>query len=153
MRDALSKSRERKKKEVKSEWEREEIRRLAEGKRPRRTPAFPTPRLTQEERRHTRSSVPPATLLDYLYRLRIRANYEDAAVFTDGPETSEQSRAFRRDLCILASTTMLMSELAISRTVGKAQLLNWVDTWSRSVARRGARVGLLHRRDALAKFG
>lgn len=148
--EAVQKARERKRSAARRAWEQEEAVRLAHGKRARKSRQLALPRLTDDELQTTVSAVPPTTLLDYLYRLRIRANYEDTAVFVDGPESSIQSRMFRRDLCLVASTTMLLSELAISQLIGRAQLLKWVDRWLRNSMPRNTRVGLFHRRDVLA---
>ncbi len=37
----------------------------------------------------------PYTLLEYLYQLRLRCNYEDSAMFTDGPEMGGMSDEVR----------------------------------------------------------
>jgi len=62
------------------------------------------------------------TILDYLYRLRIKANYQDAGMFIDGPEDESASRRVHRDLVTIASCTLLVHECHIGGIVGKTQM-------------------------------
>jgi hypothetical protein len=94
--ERMRRNRERKQRERRQEWLSQESARLAGGRRPRKEPAFPLPRLTSEEARRVRQTERDYTLMDYLYRLRVKANYLDSAMFLDGPEDDRQSRGLLR---------------------------------------------------------
>ena len=91
----------------------------------------------------------PYTLLDYLFRLRIKANYEDARMFTEGPEYGHQSAAVARDLVVVTSATLLAHELRIGRLIGPDVLLSAATAWLERNAPPGAPLGLARRRQLL----
>jgi hypothetical protein len=107
------------------------------------------PRLTDEEFADVQERVRPATLIDYLYRLRINTNYKDSAMFTDGPNVPSDSKRVRRCFGILAGTTMLLGELAVIRRLGKQQVLDWATAWKRANVPPDIQAGLAARLDAL----
>jgi hypothetical protein len=92
------------------------------------------------------------TLLDYLYRLRVKANYEDATVFIDGPENDRVSAQVARDLELLAGATLLVHELRVGQQIGREQMLALVDGWLTGPGRRGGTVALAARRELLDKY-
>ncbi len=47
----------------------------------------PRPHLSQAEKQKTVDNIRPYSMLDFLYRLRLKSNYEEAAVFVEGPKT------------------------------------------------------------------
>jgi hypothetical protein len=150
VRDAESKARDRKQKEQRKVWMAEEQTRLAAGKRARKEPRFSRPRLTTDEKHQLNKRVRACTVLDYLYRLRVKANYEDASMFVAGPEDETSSLTVHSDLVGLTSSTLLVHELHIGAGVGKATLLAWVDEWlGRNTA--GTSIGLGLRRDLLSE--
>jgi hypothetical protein len=59
-------------------WEEAEQARKAAAKRPRNKPSFPLPQLSSSEKIEVENRLRVHTLMDYLYRLRIKSNYEDA---------------------------------------------------------------------------
>ena len=69
------------------------------------------------------------TLMDYLYRLRIRSNYEDSAMFTDGPEEEGQSGQVREDLLLLSGSVALLAELFLTRLIGNNTIQQWANNW------------------------
>ena len=93
------------------------------------------------------------TLIDYLYRLRLRSNYEDATMFTDGPDSPAESWMVYDHLCRITSTTLLVHELHVGRVIGRATLTSLVDEWLNSAAVNAPNLGLAARRDILLRFG
>jgi len=113
----------------KKDWEEEEKERVRAGRAPRQIPKFRLPLLTESEKKDVYSKLRPFTLMDYLFRLRIRSNYEDSAMFTDGPEEEGQSGQVREDLLLLSGSVALLAELFISNLIGRNVILQWVDNW------------------------
>ena len=73
-------------------------------------------------------------ILDYLYRLRIKAQYEDSTLFSEGPETPSESLQMYQRLERVTRATLLLHELFIERMVGRAVFEPLVDDW---LARQG----------------
>jgi hypothetical protein len=105
--------------------------------------------LTQAERRNVRSGVRAHTLLDYLYRLRIKANYEDVAVFTDGPGDSSTSRFVHRDLVNIVSAGVLVHEIHVRGLIGDRQFRRMVDAWVKRNIPDDLEIGVALRRRAI----
>ncbi|MDR3658500.1 MAG: hypothetical protein P4L48_23500 [Mycobacterium sp.] len=129
----LKLEREKKALAAKKLWLSEEQARIAQGKKARKTPSFPTSaNLTADERSGFESKMRPFTMLDYLYRLRIKANYEEAAMFTDGPDTDGASAIVALDMIRIANANMIAHEVRIARELGKSTLMalakDWVDS-------------------------
>lgn len=93
----------------------------------------------------------PYLLLDYLYRLRVKANYEEAMVFIEGPEDERISEQVARDLELLTAATLLVHEIRVGQLVGRTTLLRLVDGWLTGPGRRGEAVALAGRRYLLAR--
>jgi hypothetical protein len=148
--DAQRAERDRKRIAAKREWEQEEKDRLAAGRKPRAVPTFSRPRLTDAEKQKTARRVPSYTVLDYLFRLRVKTNYEDAGMFVEGPDDENASRRVHRDLVALASCTLLVHELHVGAVIGKPTLVAWADDWLAKNS-AGAGIGLGTRRDLLVK--
>jgi hypothetical protein len=131
--DALAKrtaeKREEKRKARKKEW----IETRAKRPRAARDRVFPLPLLTVEEKAKVNAATRNYTLLDYLYRLRVRANYEDSAMFTDGPEDAGESELVRRCLLRLVSTSLYVAERVLCTAPnGKPTLDDWARRWCRA---------------------
>jgi hypothetical protein len=92
------------------------------------------------------AEVRPYTLLDYLFRLRIKANYEDARMFTEGPEQEHDSAAVAGDLVALTSATLLAHELRVSKLIGPEVLIAAADAWLERNTPPGQPMGLATRR-------
>ncbi|QNJ92286.1 hypothetical protein HZU40_29690 [Mycolicibacterium fluoranthenivorans] len=126
----LKVEREKKAQAKRSSWKAEEEGRLAQGMRARKTPHFPSSaNLTAAETAAIEQSVRPYTMLDYLFRLRIKANYEEAAMFTDGPSNEGASSVVALDMVRIASATMIAHEMRIARMIGKAALTTLATDW------------------------
>lgn len=124
---AMRRRREEKRRERRLAWESEEATRLREGKRPRRQPRFGLPHLTAAQKADVEGRLRPFGFLDYLYRLRIKAQYEDAAMFTDGPESESDSALVYRDLRRLTSSTLLLHEIHVKAAIGDVAFHRLVD--------------------------
>lgn len=129
----------------KKEWEAEEADRLAAGRSPRRSPTFGRPRLTDVQKTACDSRVRTYTLLDYLYRLRIGANYDDASVFTDGPDNDADSYLLHRRIAFLASGLALMGELRIRELVGADHFDRWAEQFAAANIPPGYTLGIKQR--------
>jgi hypothetical protein len=146
--DSKSQKRDQKRRDLRRAWRDTEKERLAKGRQPRREPTFPKPRLTPTEHRRVKGQVRTHTVIDYLYRLRLKTNYKDPEMFTDGPDDDNISRVVNRDLHFLSSSTLLVHELRIRQYVGKVTLMEWVDDWLRHGPARSG-IGLAQRRALL----
>lgn len=111
-------------------WREKEAERMARGKTPRQEPRIPLPRLGAAEKVQAEEGVRHYTVFDYLYRLRIKTNYVDALMFTDGPVDAIDSLRVRANLIAITASTMLLHELHIGVLVGKATMMDWVDAWA-----------------------
>jgi hypothetical protein len=139
-------ARERKKQALRRYWVEEEASRIDQGRKPRRQPSFPLPQLTPDEKRRIDESTRAFTLIDYVYRLRIKTNYEDSNMFTDGPEDGYQSAVVRSAFCNIASSTLLLYENAIKAIVGRPRLMEWVESWAERNLPSGSVLGIAGRR-------
>lgn len=114
----------------KKEWQGAQETRIAAGKPRAAEPEWPRQaRLTATEADEVAHAVRAHTLLDYQYRLRIKANYEDAGMFTDGPEQAAEFAAVARDLAAITAATLIVHEVRIGRLVGKEALLTEARVW------------------------
>lgn len=147
--DALSDARDTKSKLRRKAWLDEETRRLTAGNKPRKAPSWPKPNLTADERKTTESRIRPFSLIDYLYRLRIKTNYVDASMFTEGPEDDQVSRTVHQDLQLICASNLMLHELHIGRLLSRGRILSWIDPWLGSNMPSGKTLGLARRRDIL----
>lgn len=147
--EAIRKRREDKRRAEKKSWEAEEQTRRAEGRRARSKCKFPHPRLSAVEKDDVKRSLRAYSMMDYLYRLRIKANYEDADMFTEGPTDAKQSAVFYRQLCALASATLFLTELAVMPLWGRAKFLAYREGWMKSRSDKVTQQELLNRSSLL----
>lgn len=124
-----TKRRQEKTRERRTTWDREEQARIELGRRPRKKPDFPVARLAPADKSTLDSKLREYSMLDYLYRLRIKANYEDAGMFTDGPDDDEVSKSVHADLVNIAAAAMLVHELHIRQLVGATVMKRWLEEW------------------------
>jgi hypothetical protein len=127
-----------------------ELRRALDERRTRRrrdaTIRVPLPRLTADDKVRVDRRIRPFSVLDFLFRLRVKTNYEDAAVFVEGPESPAQARLVRRDLAFLAAATLMLNEIHIELAIGEAQVREWADSWLQANHPGGRAMGLARRR-------
>lgn len=147
---AVARAREAKRKENRKAWNDEEEERIAGGRKARKPKEFALPRLSAAEKVTLDKRVKPSGYIQYLYRLRIKANYVDSTMFTDGPEDDWSARFVHSDLCRLAASTMLVHELHVAQLVGKRAFRQWADSWLKNKGVVGGKpVGLAARRQLL----
>lgn len=130
----------------KKAWQTEEEDRLASGGKPRRPPTFRRPQLSALEKTTCDRRVRTYSMLDYLYRLRIGANYDDAAIFTDGPDNDYESYLLHKRISFLAAGIALMAELRIRALVGTGRFNRWADDFVKTNIPAGYTVGIKERR-------
>lgn len=143
--DALKNARNLKRKARNKAWREDDEQRIATGKRPlKRTPEKGVT-LTPQEKITVMAGQRSTSYLDYLYRLRIRSNYEDSTMFTDGPEDEFVSSTVRQDLAYLTATGLLLSELFITRMVGRTWMEHEARTWASANLPSGQVAGIAQR--------
>jgi hypothetical protein len=148
--ERVKEERSRKRTKRKQAWETEQQQRESEGKKRLKEPEFGQPRLTGSEKAKIEGRLRPFSMMDYLYRLRIKTNYKDAAMFTEGPEDEDASIRVHLALSFLTNCTLLVHEMRIQRLVGEKQLLQWIDDWLGKSGPGARGLGLARRRDLLA---
>jgi hypothetical protein len=126
---AMHEARQRKVREKRKDWSAAEQARLARGKSARPTPTFKTAQLTADEKAACEKAVRPYGLLDYLFRLRIKANYEDAEMFTDGPEDETSSVLVAMSMVRIATAIMMAHEMRIAQLLGRDAILKLARSW------------------------
>lgn len=135
------------------DWNAEETERLARGQKPRRNPIWwdQTPRLSAARRVAIDKRLRPYTVLDYLYRLRLKANYMDARMYTDGPLDQPEAEMMRTDLARLTAATLLVHEVRVAKLLKRDRFLGAVDAWIAKNAPAKSTVGIAGRRDILGQ--
>ena len=123
------------------------------GHRPRKEPRIPLPFLTDLEKQEVETGTRPYGLMDYLFRLRLRTNYEDAAMFIEGPEEIGPSEQVREDLSVLAGTTMLLTEMCVRELLEPNTLIEWAKRWAERNTPKDVQVGLSERIPFLQNLG
>lgn len=149
--DQFRSARDRKHAERRKAWTATQKEREAAGKTRLAQPAWwdSSPQLTPQEKAAVQARARPQTLMDYLYGLRIRANYEDAAMFTEGPDSDHAAAAWSRNLVALTSATLLVHELRLVDLLGRDAVLQAANDWLRR-NKTSVTGGLATRRDLLA---
>jgi len=133
-------------------WREEEQARIQRGRKPRREPTYPLPILSGDEKDEGERSLRDFTTMDYFYRLRIKANYQDGSMFIDGPRDDASSRLLRANLIRLAACSLLLNELHIMAALGKERMVHLVDRWLNSAHPEGMNLGVMARADILRSF-
>ena len=153
VKDSLRNKRVEKQRRRDREWDEEEARRLQAGRRARRNRPTSVPQLTRAEKTSVDQRVRDHSMLDYLYRLRVSANYEDSALFTEGPTEDFDSAVLNRHLRYLAASTSLVTELRVRKLVGKRRMLKWADDFIAHNIPARMTVGVAARRDLFSRVG
>lgn len=130
-------------------WQLEEKQRLAAGKKARVSRDFGRPLLTAGEKYAIDAALRPTTFLDYLYRLRIRSNYEDTTMFTEGPGSNFEAVQMHRYLSRLVAWNLLVIEAWIRRYLGAASFDPMVADWLTRKVATSVDVGVMNRRPHL----
>lgn len=147
--EAISERRRREQAARRRNWRDEEVARHEAGRRSRREPTFPLPLLTPAQKTDVANRVRAFTVLDYLYRLRIRTNYEDADVFAVGPVSQQASEELQRHLRNLVSGLLLAHEIHIRQLVGRPVMERMLRRWLEGHIPSGRPLGVGRRVDAI----
>lgn len=150
VKDALASARKAKRKTKIQDWKQDESNRRAAGRKPRNEPEFPLPQLTSGEKTHQRSRIRPVTMLDYLYRLRIKANYIDDDLFSQGPVDDDTAVAFASKMEDIVGGTLLVHELRLCKLLDPVWVRSTADHWLSNHRTSESRYGLAARRIILA---
>ena len=105
----------------------------------------PRRRRHQYDRRYV-----PSQYLITLYRLRVKANYIDDELFSQGPENDSDAEEFAARMQSVVAATLLVHELRLGKLLGPKWVLNQADTWLHRNTARSAAHGLAARRQLLA---
>ncbi|PKN81276.1 MAG: hypothetical protein CVU47_07440 [Chloroflexi bacterium HGW-Chloroflexi-9] len=127
--DALKAVRTKKARDRQKAWNDTNAARVERQKKPLRRPPAAAATLNSEEKAIIDRSVRPAGLLDYLYRLRIRSNYEDSAMWSEGPASAEESLGVHWNLATITSATLLVHEVLLRRIVGASTFDGLTNEW------------------------
>lgn len=146
LKERYKEARDEKKRNKRKTWKKEENDRIKAGRKPRVERPFPLPLLTPAEKTNINRNYRPFTLIDFLHRLRIRTNYKDSAMFTDGPLAGE-SKLVRDDLIGLAAASLLIAELHVRALVGEQEFDAWVEAWVQTYALFDPPIGLATRKN------
>ena len=82
----------------------------------------PRKRLPRAERDARCAKLRATTLIDLLYRLRRRANYEEADAFLSGALSVADAMAFHESLTEVVAATLLTTEIYLAHLVGRPVL-------------------------------
>lgn len=129
----------KRRKEVQAENER----RAEKGRDPLSLPG--QQRLSKNEKQKLVETTQPATLIDYLYRLRIKANYQDGEMFIVGPTDDFTSRQVLDALRYLIAATLLIHEVNIAQLVDLSRFYDWHVEWLERTSQRESAFGLAGR--------
>ena len=77
--------------------------------------------LRREKQIEIARSVPPTTILDYLYRVRIKSNYEDPMMFHEGSDEADELLEFVRNTKKLASILCTFLTTILWRTLKESE--------------------------------
>ena len=106
--------------------------RLAAGKKALVIPAWHNQlrrNLSPAERSAVDSGIGPYSLLHYMFRLRIKANYVDGDVFSVGPASAWNGVRFVADLTFLASALATAHEQRVRHQIGTDLVYDWQSEW------------------------
>lgn len=145
--EALTEARNQKWRERKKELDQRNAKRESRGKEPHPIHGLPKPKLSADERAVCAKKVRAHTLLDYLYRLRVRTNYTDTSMFTDGPRFSGESSEVRACIGSIVAATNYASELAIAACpMGPELLAGCCEGWVRKTSSASLAFGVGQRK-------
>lgn len=141
--ERMAEKRQRKLSERAKQVRAENERRQNAGRLPKALPQRAN--LTADERRRIADNEPPASLMDYLWRLRIKANYQDGEMFIVGPTDGYTSGDVLDALRYLVAATLLIHELNVGELIGLGRFYDWHEEWLRRTGQRDSTLGLAGR--------
>ncbi len=102
-------------------------------------------RVNKDMRQRFANNLGATSLFHFLYRLRLRSNYEDADSFLLGQQSEVDSNLFAHALRQINSSSLLILELLIARHMGKKEFSGVVDTFIKNVKQVEETGALSHR--------
>jgi hypothetical protein len=101
------------------EWTADEKLRVEAGKKARAHPPWwdARARLSTDQKQALEKKLRPYTLLDYLCRLRLKANYADARMYTEGPADQSEAEAMSAQFIQLTAATLIVHEVRVAKLV------------------------------------
>jgi hypothetical protein len=90
-------------------------------------------------------SIAKTSLLDFLYRLRIRSNYEDADIFFLGDRNDVTIKNYFNSLISITTQLLFFTETMVRHTVGKQAFLDCIGVFEK--ASGGYSGGIIARKD------
>lgn len=88
-------------------------------------------KFSEEDKHKTISRIRPTSLINYLFRLKRRTNYEQSSALALGPQNEHQSKELRENLSFIIESTLLVTEFIICRSVGDETYYNWCREWEK----------------------
>jgi hypothetical protein len=101
--------------------------------------------LSRTEKLRLATAMPPTTVFDTLWRLRKKANYEDADAFVLGAMTEGDARRFAEALIILTNASLAALEGVMAAYVGPTALAEAAESYLRKSSGSSAAVQVAHR--------
>ena len=98
--------------------ERELERRFADLRRKNIKPGQTRSNLSKKQKEAAGSSMGPTTLFDVFWRIRRKANYDDADTFVLGAESEFNARGFGQSLILVTDATVASLEAVVAAYVG-----------------------------------
>jgi len=90
----------------------------------------PRKHFTPEQKRVILAGLRPTTVFDFLYRLRIRSNYEDADTFILGTMGQTDAREFNEALRLVTASTLYLLELHIAMRLGVQEIGQFIEDFT-----------------------
>lgn len=148
LKERLKDARRDKAKERTKDWRERAEEQLKRGRKEPKAPPKKTI-LTPDEKLKVDRELRTFTFVDLMYRLRIRSNYEDMTMWTEGSPSSTASAQVHADIEILASASLLLHELFIRRAIGEQTFEELAEEWLRQTGGSPTKLGLDVRRRLL----
>ena len=126
--------------------ERELERRFCQARLKGRRPGKSRRNLSGSEKEKMAGSVAPTTTFDLLWRIRKKANYEDADAFVLGASGDSDARDFGQSLVTVADSTVAALESLMAVYVGACVLRSALKSYLSRTASR-LTPAMIHRRD------
>jgi hypothetical protein len=111
--------------------QRELERRFAEERRKRCAPGRSRRNLPKAEKSRLAAAMGPTTMFDILWRLRKKANYDDADVFVLGAASELDARRLGAGLALVTDATVAALEALIVAYVGADEVVTMADGYRR----------------------
>lgn len=113
-------------------------RRFAEARQRKPAPGRSRRNLSRAEKAKLAADMKPTSMFDILWRLRKKANYDDADVFVLGAAHEHDARRLGSGLAILTDATVAALEALIAARIGADEMWTMIDGYRRKRRERAA---------------